>query len=176
MKCIDIITDENFGVEYKKMTNPRVRYGARGIIIDSDGNVAVFNKQLKNEYKLPGGGIDKGEDAKEAFKREALEETGCNIEIIDTLGTIEEHESIDNFMQVSTVFVGKVIGKKGDLHLTEKEKNEGARLLWTSLDEARKLIKNCINNLNDSKYDNVYHSKFMVTRDYKIIDYYINNK
>lgn len=30
---------------------------------------------MKNEYKLPGGGIDKGENPEEAFKRETLEET-----------------------------------------------------------------------------------------------------
>ena len=38
-----------------------------------------FNKKKKNEYKLPGGGIDYGETPNEAFIREALEETGCKI-------------------------------------------------------------------------------------------------
>ena len=175
MKCIDVITDENFGLQYHEMENPRIRYGARGIIINQDGNIAIFNKQKKNEYKLPGGGIDEGETPEEAFIREALEETGCDIKITKSLGTIEERESQDNFVQISYVFVAEVINQKEELSLTQKEKDEGATLIWTSLDKGIELIKNCIDNLVDSKYDIVYHSKFMVTRDYIILNHYKNN-
>ena len=101
MKCIRVLKDEDFGLESVEFNNPRVKYGARGIIIREDGKIAIFNKSNKNEYKLPGGGVDKGEDIKEDFKREALEETGCEIEIIKELGTIEEHKSLDNFKQIS---------------------------------------------------------------------------
>lgn len=37
-------------------------------------------------------------------------------------------------------------------------------------------MKNCLDNLNDSKYDNVYRSRFMVLRDIKILEKYLNNK
>ena len=96
MNLIKIITDEDFGLESQEFNYPRIRYGARGIVIRDDGKIAIFNKSLKNEYKLPGGGVDPGEDLKEAFKREVREEVGCDIEIIDELGTIEEHKSLDN--------------------------------------------------------------------------------
>lgn len=62
------------------MNNSRLRLGARGIAIREDGKIAIFNKSNKNEYKLPGGGLE-GE-GEEAFKREVLEEIGCEIEII----------------------------------------------------------------------------------------------
>lgn len=174
MNCIRILKDEDFGLESVEFNNPRVRYGARGIIISEDGKIAIFNKSNKNEYKLPGGGIDAGELPKEAFKREALEETGCEIEIIDELGTIEEHKSLDNFKQTSYIFVAKVINNKHKLILTQKEKDEGAKLLWVNKEEALKLIIDCFENLKESKYENLYHSKFIVLRDKYILEYYIN--
>lgn len=66
------------------MNNSRLRLGARGIAIREDGKIAIFNKSNKNEYKLPGGGLEgEGEEEpEEAFKREVLEEIGCKIEII----------------------------------------------------------------------------------------------
>lgn len=172
MFCIREIVDEDFGIKSKEFDNPRIRYGARGIIINSD-KIAVFNKSLKNEYKLPGGGIDEGEDPKIAFKREAMEETGCEIEIIDELGIIKEIKSNDNFMQTSYVFVAKVINETGKLDLTQKEIDEGAKLLWCTPSEAYELISNCMNNLKASTYENIYHSKFIVKRDTEILKYYL---
>ena len=64
------------------MNNSRLRLGARGIAIREDGKIAIFNKSNKNEYKLPGGGLEGEEHPEEAFKREVLEEIGCEIEII----------------------------------------------------------------------------------------------
>lgn len=76
------ITDETFGEISKEFNNPRVRIGARGIVLREDGKIAIFHKKNKNEYKLPGGGVDEGEDLVEAFKREVIEEAGCEIEDI----------------------------------------------------------------------------------------------
>lgn len=176
MNCIKILIDEDFGLNSIEFNNPRVRLGARGIIIDENGKIALFNKANKNEYKLPGGGIDEGENPEKAFKREALEETGCEIEIIKFLGTIEEHKSLDNFKQTSYIYVAKVIKKKKELNLTQKEKDEGARLLWVEDKEALKLITECYDNLKESKYENLYHSKFIVMRDKYILNYYLESK
>ena len=88
MKCIRVLKDEDFGLESVEFNNPRIRYGARGIIIREDGKIAIFNKSNKNEYKLPGGGVDNGEDVKEAFiqQRELLEKSGrkCTVRIEGT--------------------------------------------------------------------------------------------
>lgn len=108
MKLICKITDEDLGESMIEMNEPRMRYGARGIVIRNDGKIAIFNKSNKNEYKLPGGGMEDDEEPKEAFKREVLEETGCIVDIVDELGTTEEYKSKDNFKQISHVFVGKV--------------------------------------------------------------------
>ncbi|MEG0021335.1 MAG: NUDIX domain-containing protein [Bacilli bacterium] len=174
MNCIRKITDEDLGLESVKFNNPRIRLGARGIVIRDNGDIAVFNKTVKNEYKLPGGGIDEDEEPREAFKREVLEETGCTIEIINELGFIEELKSLDNFMQKSFVFVGRVIEDTHNFELTEKEKAEGARLLWCKPDEALKLIENCSKDLKASAYENLYHSKFICLRDQEIMKTYLS--
>ena len=173
MELIYKVTDKDIGETAKEMEEPRIRYGARGIVVKEDGKIAVFNKANKNEYKLPGGGIENNETPEEAFKREIMEETGCEVEIIKALGTIEEHKTLDNFKQISYVFVARVLKDTEELHVTEKEKDEGARLLWESPENALQLITECFNNLVASKYESVYHTKFIVFRDRKILEKYI---
>lgn len=174
MICIKKITDEDFGITSIKMVNPRQRFGARGIVFN-DGKIAILNKQLKNEYKLVGGGIEKDEDPATAFQREVLEETGCQIEIVDFLGITEEYKSQDNFRQTSYVYVGNVINDTGNFNFTQKETEEGSKLLWLDISDALKLIKESENKLVSSKYESVYHTKFIVRRDYGILKYYIDN-
>ena len=173
MELIYKVTDKDIGEISVEMKNPRTRLGARGIVVREDGKIAVFNKSNKNEYKLPGGGIEGKEEPEEAFKREVLEETGCEVEIIETIGTIEEHKTVDNFKQISYVFIGKVLKDTKELHVTEKEKDEGAKLIWETPENALKLITDCFNNLKASKYESVYHTKFIVFRDRKILEKYI---
>ena len=175
MNIIATIKDEDVGYgKSETMKNPRIRYASRGIVFNKNNEIAIFNKANKNEYKLPGGGIEGNEDPEEAFKREVLEETGCKVEIVDYLGVIEEHKSKDNFKQISHVFVGKVMEDTHQFGFTEKEKDEGARLLWTDIDNGLKLITDCFDKIKESKYESVYHTKFIVYRDRKILEYYLN--
>ena len=114
----EIITERDLGLEVlegkktefysENNNNMTIRYGARGIVEGKDGKIAVIYKKNKNEYKLPGGGVDKGEDFKEAFKRECIEEIGCMIENVEYLFDIEEDHINDNFKQISKVYIAKV--------------------------------------------------------------------
>lgn len=169
------ITDEDIGEVSKNMDNPRLRLGARGIVVRDDGKIAIFNKSNKNEYKLPGGGIEENEKPEEAFKREVLEETGCKVEIIKELGTTEEYKTLDNFKQISYVFVGKVLEDTKQLNVTQKEKDEGARLVWETPENALKVITESYDKLIASKYESVYHTRFISLRDRKILEYYIKH-
>ena len=176
MELICKIMDEDIGEVSIKMDNPRLRLGARGIVVREDGKIAVFNKSNKNEYKLPGGGLEGEEKPEEAFKREVLEETGCKIEITNKLGITEEYKSLDNFKQISYVFVGKVLEDTKQLNVTDKEKEEGAKLIWETPEKALKLITASYDKLIASKYESVYHTKFIVLRDRKILEKYIREK
>jgi len=172
MELICKITDNDIGEVAVNMDKPKLRYGARGIVVRDDGKIAVFNK---NEYKLPGGGLEGDESPEVAFCREVLEETGCEVEIIKKLGTTEEYKTLDNFKQISYVFVAKVIRDTKKLNPTKKEVEEGARLLWETPEKALYLISNCYDNLVPSKYSSVYSTKFIVLRDRKILEKYISS-
>ncbi len=174
MKCIKTISDEDFDLEIKKFDNPRIRFGARGIVFNDKNEIAILNKVNKNEYKLVGGGIEDNEDPTIAFKREVLEESGCKIDIDDFLGIIKEEKSQDNFIQTSYVYVAHVLENTNQLNLTEKELDEGAKLLWLNIEDAMKVIKDCESNLVASKYENIYHTRFIVRRDYTILKYYFD--
>lgn len=170
------ITDEDLGLDVLEMNNPRVRNAARGIVLRDDGKIAIFNKSIKNEYKLPGGGIENNESPEEAFKREVLEETGCYVEIIKKLGITEEYKTRDYYMQKSYVYIGKAVKDTNKLNVTEKEKDEGAKLIWEEPNRALELIKNCYEKLVASKYDSIYSTKFVVLRDRKILEYYLEKE
>lgn len=176
MNVIVEITDEMFGNKSVEFNNPRVREGARGIVRREDGKIAVFNKKVKNEYKLPGGGIDEGEDPEVAFRREVLEETGCEISDIEFLGITKELKSLDNFQQISYVFVANVVSQNKELNLTEKEKAEGAEMLWLKPEEALEKVEGCKSEIKASSYENLYHSMFINYRDTEILRYYINKR
>ena len=172
MNYIKKLTDEDFNLKTKEFNNPRYRRGAGGVILNSKNEIAILNKANKNEYKLIGGGIEENEEPTKAFMREALEESGCKVEIDDFLGIIREEKSQDNFIQDSNVYLAHVVEDTNKLDLTAKEKEEGARLVWLNLDDAMKIIKDSEKNLIASKYENVYHTKFIVRRDYAILKYY----
>lgn len=176
MKCIKILTDEDFGMTNLPVDNPRERLAARGLVFNNENKIAILNKKFKNEYKLVGGGIENDEEPSIAFQREVLEEAGCNIDIDNCLGTIIEIKSHENFKQTSYVYVAHVTNDTKVLNFTEKEIDEGAQLLWLNIEDAMNLIKDSENNLIASKYENVYHTKFIVRRDYEILKYYLQNK
>lgn len=175
MSLLFKLTDKDFGIAPQEMNNCNIRLAARGIVLREDGKIALQNKSNKNEYKLVGGGIEGHEDPKIAFQREVLEEAGCEIEIIQQLGTTEEYKSLQNLKQTSHIFVAKAIKDIHHLNLTEKEKNEGAKLLWVEPKEALKLITECYDKLLPSNYDDVYDTRFVVLRDRKILEYYLKN-
>ena len=173
MDIICKITDEEFGAKSVEMTDFTLRRASRGIIMREDGKIAILNKVNKNEYKLIGGGIEGDEDPKIAFQREALEESGCEIEINEYLGTIEEYRSLKNLKQISHIFVANVTNDLHELNLTEKEIKEGSKLMWVTPNEALELITDCYDKLTLIDSDDIYHTKFVVLRDVKILEYYL---
>lgn len=172
---IATITDADIGIKSKDNSQPpTVRLGARGIVLNSAGEVALIHKALKNEYKLPGGGIDEGEDPAAAFIRECREELGCMVEIIEELGTAVEYKSQENFKQLSFVYVAKKVDELDSRSLTDKEKDEGTEFVWLPKLQALEVMKRSLGELKQSKYDSIYRTKFMVLRDIRILEHYSN--
>lgn len=117
------------------------RQAARAVLFDNNNKVAILEVTKLGYHKIPGGGIEEGEDKKTALKRECLEETGCNINIKNELGIIIEYKDEYEIKQNSHCYLAKVSGQKGKVDFTEKEKSKGFVLRWINLDEAIKLFE-----------------------------------
>ena len=74
-----------------------------------------------------------------------MEEVGCDVKIIQSLGYTEENKGKTNFKQVSYVFVGEVVKDYGALNITEKEKAVGAQLIWMDAGKALQIMKENVN-------------------------------
>lgn len=175
MNFIGKVTDDDIGEKTKEINMPKKRRAVRAILINEKGEIALLNKSRKNEYKLVGGGVDEGETLEKALEREILEETGCEIKVIENLGYIEEERTRDNFTQTSYIYVSKVVNDTKVLHLTKEEEEEGAKLCWYKKEDALKKISESYNKLIPSKYSDLYNTKFVIKRDEKILKYYIKN-
>ena len=68
---------------YGEPVNPAMRYrhrpGAYGILLRGDEVLLTWQAGIHNEFQLPGGGIDPGEQPIAALHREVFEETGWHI-------------------------------------------------------------------------------------------------
>ena len=169
------INDNDIGEIYEELKNPEIRVSSRGIVINSNGKIAIFNKTKKNEYKLPGGGCEGNESVEETFKREVLEETGCIVDNIKKIGITLEFKKKTNFKQISHIFIANVKEENAGLNLTEKEKAEGSILLWENPKDALELITKSYDKLLGSEYDSLYMTKYVAIRDKKILEFYIDN-
>lgn len=165
MKTLLTIKDEDIrpGVNYAYKNKSIVREASRAVLFDDSNKIALLHVSKWSYYKLPGGGIDKGEDKQQALVRECLEETGCNIKIGKEIGKIVEHRGKWNILQTSYCYLASVLSKKGNPEFEQGEIDDGFELLWVNIDEALDLLKK--SQPDDSTYD----GKFIVKRDVVIL-------
>lgn len=173
MELITKITDADIGEKVYEIDNPTTRKAVRTILLNNLGEIALLHKAKKNEYKLIGGGIENQETLQQALRREVLEESGCEINILKELGYVEEYRTLNNFIQTSYVYVAEVSNDTKKLHLTKQEKEEGAELCWYKPEIALKQINDSYEKLLPSKYSDLYNSKIIIKRDSSILRYYI---
>lgn len=127
----------------------KVRTAVRAILFNSEGNIALLSARGGTYYKIPGGGVEEGEDLLEALKREVLEESGAKITVENDLGAVVECGSDNMPFQISFGYICRTVGEIGLPAFTDNEKKENFKLLWVRLDEA-------IDLLNEEKHDNHY--------------------
>lgn len=168
MKILKTIRDIDLGFETPDPDLYIEREAARAIVFDENNNVALLHATKNNYHKLPGGGIEEGEDIKKALNREIMEEIGCQIVDVKELGIIEEYRNEDSLHQVSHCFITKLDGKKGEPEFTKSEIEEGFKPVWLPLDEAIKILDN-------EKIKEFHRGKFMVTRDLTFLKEAKNN-
>lgn len=138
MRQLNILNPEALSSEV--IASLKLRQAARAIVLDDDHRVALLHVSKKGFYKLPGGGVENGEDLLTALKRECREEAGSSIEVIRELGMIVEYRGKFGVRQESYCYIARLIGEKDQPDFTLHEKEDGFTLLWVPLDEALRLI------------------------------------
>lgn len=141
-------------------SNFKEREAARAVLLDSNDEVYLLNVSKHNYHKLPGGGIDEGEEIKQALERELLEEVGCKAEITAELGIIVEYRDYEDggLKQTSYCYLAKQVGDQTTSALEEGELDEGMfEVKAKGIDEAITLLTN-------DKPDNL-EGKFIQRRD-----------
>jgi len=134
------------------------RHAARAIVFGPQGAVALLYVGKYGYHKLPGGGVEDGEDIAQALERELLEEIGCKATVTRELGQIVEYRDRWNQKQTSECFVTQQVGPAGQPQFTAKEQSEGFEVVWaTDLEHAISLLEN--------ENPEHYGAQFMHTRD-----------
>jgi len=124
--------------EFREDTKIRTREAVRAVIFNDKGMIPLLFVSKHSYHKLPGGGIEAGEDKMTALARETREEVGCDIEANGEVGKIIEYRAYtdDGLKQTSFCFWGKVASRIHKTKFTEDELSEGFQLVWVSLEGA----------------------------------------
>jgi 8-oxo-dGTP diphosphatase len=103
-------------------------------LVDRPGRpiVLIERRNPPHGHALPGGFVDVGETVEDAARREALEETGLEVELDRLLGVYSDPKRDPRGHTVSIVFVAEAHGdpRAGD---------DAARVLVTGLDRLPRL-------------------------------------
>ncbi len=79
-----------------------------GILIDSNNRVLVSDEFIRGDYftKLPGGGMELGEGARDCLKREFKEETGLDVVVGDHIYTTDffQISAFNNKDQIISIY------------------------------------------------------------------------
>ena len=129
----------------EKDSNPEdfnLRHAARAIVLNTKGEVALLKVNTYGYHKLPGGGVESGEDMELALERELLEEIGCRAEVIGEVGEIIEYRDKWSLKQISHCYLAKQIGVSQSPSFTQSEIDEGFEIVWANtIDTAIDLLE-----------------------------------
>lgn len=142
MKTIKTIYETDIGLEGKKLDiKYKTRKAVRVVVYDDDNNIAILYLATEDFYKLPGGGIDDGEDKLEALKREVFEELGIEIKDIKEIGKIVSYRNEIKTIQYDYCYIAKLARKVQDPEYTDFEKQFDFKIKWAKINEALKLFQ-----------------------------------
>ena len=158
MQLFATIRDRDVNSDLPQPSSYRDRKSARAVVLDPQGQIALFHSSVGQYHKLPGGGVEPGEELTQALARELWEEIGCKAEVTAELGMIEEYRNKFSLHQWSYCFLAKLLGPKGEPHMEQGEIEQGFVPVWMGIDEA-------IATLEDEKDVEDYQGKFIQKRD-----------
>ncbi len=101
----------------------------RGVIV-KNRNILLVNEHSEKTWEIPGGGIRHGESIENALKREILEETGYDVEVIRPLYAFNRSDYIH------ILFLVKLLDR------IQEPTDIGTKIKWVSKKEIRNLLEN----------------------------------
>ena len=159
------ITDSDFLGGEPQYIEDNNRYNVRGVVLDSNGCIAMMKIENSEYYKLPGGSVDITETPEVAFKRQASEETGLPVEKIGYIGWVEEHKNKRKFCMVSHCYAVKTTGNEvNQEQLASAEERLGYKLEWIPYEEAITKLKQLSEGCKE------YQMSFILKREYLILE------
>lgn len=167
MKLIKRITDKDI-LGTDGLSTKRPRMTARAILKNRKEQYAVMYSKEFQLYSLPGGGVEHGEDAIDAIKREIWEETGCRIVTITELGRVEENRAHCDYTQINDYFVLTTDDEQFSPHLTDNELKHGTTVLWLGFSDLFHYIASAEHTTGQRK--------FLQARDVAALEEYIDRE
>ncbi|MFT2097762.1 NUDIX hydrolase [Marinomonas sp. 2405UD66-6] len=144
-----------------------LRLAARGIVLKGE-EILMLYTQRYDDYTLPGGGIDEGENQIEGLIRELAEETGAqNIRNVKAFGMYEEFrpwykEDFDIVQMKSYCYTCDIDDELGETNLEDYEVKNGMKAVWINVHDAIEHNLNTIKN-SDKKGMSIERETFLLS-------------
>ncbi|MBQ1878518.1 MAG: GNAT family N-acetyltransferase [Erysipelotrichaceae bacterium] len=114
----------------------RIRFASRGLIVQND-RILLSYETNKQQWSLPGGGLEKGETLADCGRREVEEETGMLVNDLQPLFTICEYYEDELYI---TQYFECAVKDGGHQHLTQQERLTGLQPQWLPLSQALEIF------------------------------------
>lgn len=117
------------------------RDAVRAVIMHGDDILLLYTRRY-DDYSLPGGGLDEGEDMIAGLQRELAEETGAqDVQVLEAIGYIDEYRpspkpGYDHLFMRSYIYRCSASRELGEAQMEHYEISNGMAPEWVPLDRA----------------------------------------